>query len=694
MSLFSNIDFLPKTASQTIHRLKKIGILTYWDLLNYYPFRIQFYPKPQLISKVVVQVNNENLFTNEFKLSNQITIRGEITKILNVSTKNGRHVQKATLKDESGQMNLIWFNQYYLLSLIKPGSLIQISGKLDQIRGTRSVLVESYELLNNLSDVGIHTGGLIPVYSEKNGLSSRLIREKIYHLLKAYIDEIYDYLPQEIINKYQLIDLRHAISNIHTPIDEHNFELAKHRLAFDEIFILQLKSKIQREQRKRLKVKTQMVETNEIIDKLNQFEEELPFKLTHDQKIAVGELVLDLKKNEPMNRLLQGEVGSGKTVVALIAAYFSYLNGKKTLILAPTEILCQQHFTTLTKLLKNKLKILTLTGSNKTKSGDIKDADIIIGTTALIFKKKYPNVGLIVIDEQHKFGVVQRAKLKNIAQHPHLLTMTATPIPRTVLLTLYGQLDVSRIKELPQERIKTKSFLVPYDKREKAYEWIRKKITTEHIQVFIVCPLIDQSDVETMKDIKAVSREFETLKTQVFPKFRLSLLHGKMKSAEKKRVMTEFTQGTIDILVSTPVVEVGIDIPNAAIIIIESSDRYGLAQLHQLRGRVGRGSIQSYCLLFSENRNPTTQNRLKVFTSTVNGFELAEYDLKNRGAGEIFGTKQHGIPHLKIADFSDFDLVEKTQEAADYVMSRPSLIKSPEITKMLNNLSTDLYSQD
>jgi len=312
----------------------------------------------------------------------------------------------------------------------------------------------------------------------------------------------------------------------------------------------------------------------------------------------------------------------------------------------------------------------------------------------LIFKKKYPNVGLIVIDEQHKFGVVQRAKLKNIAQHPHLLTMTATPIPRTVLLTLYGQLDVSRIKELPQERIKTKSFLVPYDKREKAYEWIRKKITTEHIQVFIVCPLIDQSDVETMKDIKAVSREFETLKTQVFPKFRLSLLHGKMKSAEKKRVMTEFTQGTIDILVSTPVVEVGIDIPNAAIIIIESSDRYGLAQLHQLRGRVGRGSIQSYCLLFSENRNPTTQNRLKVFTSTVNGFELAEYDLKNRGAGEIFGTKQHGIPHLKIADFSDFDLVEKTQEAADYVMSRPSLIKSPEITKMLNNLSTDLYSQD
>ncbi|HUS59761.1 MAG TPA: ATP-dependent DNA helicase RecG, partial [Nevskiaceae bacterium] len=410
-------------------------------------------------------------------------------------------------------------------------------------------------------------------------------------------------------------------------------------------------------------------------EKILKFSQNLPFELTSAQKRALREIFADLAKNTPMNRLLEGDVGSGKTVVAAAAIFVAYLNGIQSALMAPTEILANQHFKTLNQLLiPLGLKISLLTGGQKKTESNF---DLIIGTHALIHKRaKFKKLGLAIIDEQHRFGVEQRAKLIHQGKTPHVLTMTATPIPRTIALTLYSDLDLSVLDEMPPGRQKVKTWVVPPQKRKSAYQWIKKQIKATKNQAFIVCPLIEESQHETLQAVRAVTSEFKKLKKEIFPDLKLGLLHGRLKSQEKRDILEKFKEGKLNILVSTPVVEVGIDIPQATIMMIEAAERFGLAQLHQLRGRVGRSNQQAYCLLFSEQLNEKTLKRLKALQQINIGMKLAEFDLQLRGPGEIYGTQQHGFTQLKVASFSDLPLIKKTKKAASQTMAKISLYPS------------------
>ncbi|KKR37952.1 MAG: ATP-dependent DNA helicase RecG, partial [Candidatus Woesebacteria bacterium GW2011_GWB1_40_101] len=490
---------------------------------------------------------------------------------------------------------------------------------------------------------GIHTGGIIPVYPETAGISSKWLRRRIhdaYNLVKLQLSE---FLPRETLKVNSLLNFDDAISKVHFPKNTSKTGVGLKRLAFNELLFLQMQSLKRKRQWQKNKVAAKLKVDS---TSMNQFIEVLPFKLTASQEKAIGEILVDLKRDYPMNRLLEGDVGSGKTVVAATGAFLSFTNGYQTVFMVPTQILAQQHYETL----------------------DIGRTDIFIGTHALIHNKVgFDQVALVVIDEQHRFGVEQRAHLTKIVggkkSAPHVLTMTATPIPRTIALTFYGDLDLSTLNEIPAGRQKITTWIVPPEKREGAYQWIKSQITSTKSQIFVVCPLIEESDKETLAAVKAATGHYEDLK-KVFKDLNIGLLHGRMKVKEKNKVLGNFRSRRIDILVATPVVEVGIDVPNATIMVIEASERFGLAQLHQLRGRVGRGEKKSYCLLFSESKSPKAFSRLSAMTKTISGFELAEMDLRLRGPGEIFGVAQHGFPELKIAKWTDIELIKKARQVA------------------------------
>ena len=712
--LETGIENLPSTSAITLRRLKMLKIKTYWDLINYFPFR---YENFSLISTI-----------DKLQEGERVTVKGQIIDIKNEYTKKGLNLQKAILYDKTGKIELIWYNQPFLIRLIKVGNYLSVAGEVKKYLYHYSLQVEEYEILKTLNDETIHTGRIIPIYPEKKGLSSKTLREKIWHLLQLLKTPSFsttdlenpienrrswsfqEILPREIISYNNLLDELSAYQNIHFPRDLKMAKKARERLAFDEIFIIQLSSQLIKKEWAKEKV-SHPFQVSKFKKQLADFIKKLPFELTKAQKRSLGEILTDLAKSQPMNRLLQGDVGSGKTVVAAIASYLAYLNGFKTLLMAPTEILASQHYQTFIKMFQNNGRdainhfstknltknpsICLYTSSVKPKPQQLKNAEIIVGTHALIDKKAFfEKVGLVIIDEQHKFGVVQRAMLKEKGVNPHLLTMTATPIPRTVALTLYGELELSVIDEMPKGRILTKTFLVPKEKRVDAYSWIKNQIINEKSQVFIVCPLIEESESETMKSVKAAKKEFDYLKKEVFFEFRLGLLHGRMKTKEKEEVMNKFARGEIDILVTTSVVEVGIDVPNASIIVIEAAERFGLAQLHQLRGRVGRSNKQSYCLLFSENLDEGVLKRLMMFTKINNGFDLAEYDLKIRGVGEIYGTKQHGFINLKIASLSDFQLIEKTKAAVDYFLKKYQIKDFLNLKKRLEEYRISVIARD
>ncbi len=667
-----SIEKLPHTSLSTIKKFKSLQIKSFFDLLNYFPFRYEDY---SIISKI-----------NQLQPSEIVTIKGKIIDKQYQTTKTGLKIQIFKIADDSGEIETIFFNQEYLLKLFQKNQIISFSGKVEIFAKKMVFNPFEYELGGSL----IHTGRIIPIYPEKKGLSSRTIREKIYNLLfnPSINLEIKEFLPEEIVNQHKLIDEIKAYQQIHFPENKKHIQISRQRLEFDEFFILQLSNLLIKKQWEEETVGNIFASNPQIIQKLNNFIDYLPFQLTNDQKKVWQEIFTDLHNEKPMNRLLQGDVGSGKTVVATLAAYFSFLNGYQTLIMAPTEILANQHYKTINSLFQNekliyKPKISLITSSTR-KNKESETADIIIGTHALITKSRnYEKVGLVIIDEQHRFGVAQRTMLKQKGINPHLLTMTATPIPRTIALTIYGELDFSVINEMPKGRLPIKTFFVPKIKRDNCYQWIKDQIKNYHAQVFIVCPLIEESKVETMKSIKAAKKEYENLK-KIFDQFRLGLLHGKMKTKEKEKIMNDFKNHQFDILVTTPVVEVGVDIPGATIIVIEAADRFGLAQLHQLRGRVGRNNKQSYCFLFSENENTNTINRLKLFSRINNGNKLAEEDLKIRGPGDIYGTKQHGFIDLKIASFSNYQLIEETKKAAEYFYNNYKLEDYPELKNRLN----------
>lgn len=625
MELTDSVSTLPFVGPNYEKKLTKLGILTISDLLHHIPHRYVDFSKITKISDV--------------QIGEVVTVIGTVKSLINQATKKGRLMQIGQIEDESGKISIVWFSQPFLTKMLFPGTKVAISGEASWFAGKPAFFSPQYEKFIDNHDT-VHTGKIVGVYSETAGLSSKWLKARIkYSLDRIKIENPLD---------------DSALRKVHFPESLDDAKKAKERLAFNEFVDLLIKAKERK--KKLLKKQGISLEVNE--KEIERFINSLKFSLTASQQKVVAEILDDLSKNVPMNRLLQGDVGSGKTIVAAIASYLTFLNGYQTVFLAPTQILANQHYETMMEVFKNtKIRISLITGSIVKKELGIND--IIIGTHSLL-SKTFEKVGLLVIDEQHKFGVKQINFLQKV--NPHVLTMTATPIPRTIAQTLFSDMDLSILTELPTGRQKIKTWLVPSIKRDSAYDWIKKQIQENKSQAFVICPLVEESESETLKDVKSVKKEFENLQL-IFNNLTLGLLHGKLKETEKNDVLNNFKEGKSDILVSTPVVEVGIDIPNATIMLIEGADRFGLAQLHQLRGRIGRGTKESYCLLFTENDSEKVTTRLTALTKTSSGFELAELDLKLRGAGDVLGTKQSGFGNLKIADWSQTKLIKLASEA-------------------------------
>lgn len=680
-------------------RLEKLDIRTFYDFLFHLPSRYEDY---SVISKI-----------GQIQPGETVTIQGSVLEMKTNYMRGAKikTMQKATVTDGTGTIELTWFNQPFLTRTILPNTTISASGRVDRFGRSRTLSLQSpeYEILTNTSQ-GIHTGRLIPVYPETQGVSSKWLRRQVYNILTQHGSELTEYLPESILQQDHLMGFAQAIQEIHFPQTLQSAEKAKERLAFDELFLMQLSANKRRAEWQK-KQKGLQFEVTKYQKQIDACIKTLPFQLTTAQQTALDHIKNDVQKETPMNRLVQGDVGSGKTVVAAIAMYIAYLNGYQSVLMAPTEILAQQHFATVSKLLEPLgVKVDLVTGSKKTlvipsvakrsqeisynkdnSLADDKSFNILIGTHAVLSDKiVFDHLGFVVIDEQQRFGVEQRSTIRKKGDNPHLLTMTATPIPRTVALTMYGDLALSYLNEMPHGRKKVKTWLVPREKRDSAYNWIRKQIIETKSQAFIICPFIEPS--ETMQTVRAVNQEYEKLRKDVYPDLKLGLLHGKQKAKEKDEILHQFRNGDFHILLATPVVEVGIDIPNATIIMIEAAEWFGLAQLHQLRGRVGRGDKQSYCLLFTDNRNAQTSTRLKAMETTHSGAELAELDLKLRGPGNLYGTAQHGVPKLKAASFSDTILIQKAKIAADQTFQQ--LSHYPQLEKQLDKTLSSNISPD
>lgn len=683
ISLDTPIQYLKGVGPRMARKLSSLEIFTIENLLYHLPNR---HKDLSLKTKIIQAKEGET-----------VTIEGRIISIKNQYLKNRKSIQRAVVEDDTGKIDITWFNQPFLSHTITPDAKMFFSGKINRFLNKLSLVSPDYEFVTKnpvLKYSNINTGRLVPIYPENKQVSSRYLRKLISQSLGLLKENVEEFLPNNLILKNNLISKKEAIEKIHFPTSKLSLKEAEKRLSYDEMFIIQLSlllkmiSRVKGNKSYKLKPFTK---------KVNSFIKSLPFKLTQAQERTTKEIFSDLLKPSPMNRLLQGDVGSGKTIIAAICAYAVALNKCQTAILVPTEILAFQHFRTFRKLYKTLgIKVALLTGNKKTAKKDkINNYDVLIGTHALLHQKEeYKKLALIIIDEQHRFGVEQRKKLveegkKNKQISPHLLTMTATPIPRTIALTLHGDLDLSLLDQLPSGRKKVSTFVVPPNKREKGYLWIEKEIKKHHVQAFIICPFVDPS--ETMETIKAAKNEFSVLKKTVFPNLKLGLLHGRMKSSEKQIVLEKMNKGKIDILVSTPVVEVGIDIPKATIIMIEAADRFGLAQLHQLRGRVGRGKQRSYCFLFVEKPGVKAAKRLRAMETIKNGIKLAEIDLEVRGPGEIYGIRQHGFTKLKIASLLDSKLINLTRkDAKNLLFKDKSLGRYPLLKKLVFNKNNPL----
>lgn len=698
-----NIKYFGPAATK---KLAKLKIKTVGDLFYHFPFRYDDFSNFILIA--------------DLKPDCQATVHGTILSAKNIQIFR-RHMvlTEIVIEDDSGAIKSVWFNQPYLLNQFKPDRQINLSGKVILNKKQLCFSNPAYEIMgygeNSYSKKeSLHTGRLVPVYPETYGLTSRWLRLGIKSLL-CFANQIPDVLPNELKKTHHLPNLGYALSQIHFPETLENAKLAKRRFAFEEIFILQLFMGLER-----LKLQKQPAPVIKFDEKMaKKFVGSLPFKLTDDQKKVAWQIIQDIGESQPMNRLLEGDVGSGKTIVATMAAYLTALNGYQVAFMTPTEILSRQHFEKIWPLL-NKFGIVVglLTSSEAKVLGDKilkkdlikKIADgkiqIIIGTHSLIQKNiKFKNLAFVVIDEQHRFGVNQRAVLADHKKDilvPHLLSMSATPIPRTLGLTIWGDLDLSLIKEMPKGRKHIITQIVPPPKREWAYKFIKSEIKKGR-QAFVICPLIaaperraspieDGREESDKLEIKSATVEYKKLSQEVFPELKIGLLHGRLKPKEKEKIMAEFLNKNLNILVTTSVVEVGIDIPNATVMMIEGADRFGLASLYQFRGRVGRSEHQSYCFLLTDSPSINTNKRLKAIESAQSGFDLAEKDLEIRGPGDFIGVRQSGLPDLAIASLADLKLIEETREAAKEILSRdPNMLKYPFLANKVSEFKNRIH---
>jgi len=695
--------------------LEKLGIKTIKDLLWYFPFRYEDFSK---IKKI-----------NELQPEEKCSIIGSVKKIdIRRTFKKKMLIIEAIIEDDTGQITAIWFNQIYLLKNIPLGATLSLSGKVTK-RGRKSIISSpSYEIISRqkLEEEFYqelkHTGRLIPIYSETKGLSSRALRYFIKPLLRLTYG-IKDTLPDFILKKHELIDLQQSLNQIHFPSSLLLAKKAKRRFVFESLLL----SQIYLLKRKRKNALLKAPEINLDIPLLQSFTKSLLFPFTECQRKTIWEIANNLHQR-PMNRLLEGEVGSGKTIVAIAASLLTIKSNYQVAVMAPTEILAKQHFNKFKNVLKPfQIKIALLTSST-TKiyddglEGQISkqtlnkiiaslDPILVIGTHALIQKNiRFNRLGLIIVDEQHRFGVEQRKKLiaknANKKEIPHLLSMTATPIPRTLALAFYGDLDLSILDELPKGRKRIITKVIPPKDREKVYNFIRKEIK-EGRQAFVICPRIEETEISNIKDdnlltlserlnheVKAVKKEYKKLSEEIFPDLKIAMLHGKMKPKEKEIVMKDFQENKINLLVSTSVVEVGVDIPNASLMIIEGSEHFGLAQLHQFRGRIGRSHYQSHCFLFSESSQTSITSRLKTLVKCNDGFHLAEMDLSLRGPGQFLGTKQSGIPDLVMSSLLNKEFIEKVhQQAKEMLKEDPTLKKWPLLLANFQEFSEKIHKE-
>lgn len=680
--IIQKLDKVIKTTKNHLQKLETLGITTIEDFILYFPRTY----------------NDTSEFTpiSEIEGGKTATIKAKIANLVNIKSRFGKSIIKALLTDSSGSIEAVWFNQPHLFKLLPRNQEMIFSGKAKVAMGKLSLQAPTHEVIKKFSEQ-IHSGRIVPVYHETEGINSKWIREKLKPLIDSHYKQFLEFLPEEIITTNALTSYPRAIKNIHFPKNEEELNEARNRLAFNELFLLQLKL---------VKKKWDWKQVEEKNNKVIQIHEEavaetmsrLPFDLTNAQQRVLQEINDDLQKTLPMTRLVQGDVGSGKTIVAALTSLNAVKNGYQVAVMAPTEILAKQHYSTFLKTLGHySLNIQFISGSTpKSQKEDIVrqmqtgTADIIIGTHSLIQENiGFKNLGLAIIDEQHRFGVKQREKLKSHGT-PHLLSMTATPIPRTLAITIYGDYDLSIIDEMPKGRQEIITRVVPENKRTQAYRWIEDQIQKGR-QAFIICPLIDESDV---LEVKSVIKEYEFLSQDIFPNLKLGLMHGKLKQEEKDKIMQDFKDNKTNILVSTSVIEVGIDIPNATIMLIEGAERFGLSQLHQFRGRVGRGEHQSYCFLFTGPLSQEGQIRMKAMEKHSSGFKLSEIDLELRGPGEIYGVRQSGIPDLKVASLTDFETVDKARKAAESIIEKdPHLKDHPEL-KVRIEAGEDLYIGD
>lgn len=649
-----------RTTKKHLESLKDLGVKTLEDFILYFPRAYSDESEMRTIEELVLDEVN--------------VVQGRIKSIFTTKTRRGKVLTKAVLEDHTGKVDVIWFNQSYLSKMYFKGMEVIMTGKLKKAMGGFALQAPKVETLKK---VQIHTGRTVPVYPGNDTISSKWVREKLHPLLR-FTSFLEDYMPDEIVEKYGLMSYPEAVKNVHFPDDEEALIKARRRLGFDELFFIQLRN-IQDRWMWQKAVEVEGRTMNLDKDLLEKFVSELPFELTGAQNRVIEEVLDDMSKPFPMLRLLQGDVGAGKTIVAASIALLIVKAGFQVGIMAPTEILAKQHFMGLMKQLQSYgVSVQFLSGS--TKKSDRKrileglklgTIDMIIGTHALIQEDvEFKNLGFVVIDEQHRFGVKQREVLKEQG-NPHLLNMSATPIPRTLAMTIYGDQDISILDEMPKGRQEIITRIVPEKKRGDAYGWISDHVKKGR-QVFVICPLVEDSEV---LEVKSASAEYERLIDGPFNEFRLGLLHGRLKQEEKDAVMKDFADGKIDILVSTSVVEVGIDVPNASIILIEGSERFGLSQLHQFRGRVGRGKHQSYCFLFTDAKSQESLKRLKAMVKYSSGFKLSEIDLELRGPGEVYGVKQSGVPDLRMASLTDSKLIEEARGAAQFIVDEDPFMK-------------------
>ena len=675
LDLNKNIQYIKGVGPARVKLLNKLGIYTLNDIINYYPRTYEDRSKTKKLNDVY---DGEEI----------LIIAKVMTKVVVRKVRKGLTLYKVIVADESNNCEITWYNQEYIKEKIRQGNTYKFYGKVSNKYGTLEMNTPIVEEMN----ASKNTGKIVPIYPSTNNLTQNVLRSIVENALKEINGRLIETLPDYILKEYNLCGLDYAIKKIHFPDNFSEYNIARKRLAFEEIMTMQL-----------LLMKLKKSYNNELNGiqfdkniKMSDVINDLPYKLTKAQLKVLEEIDLDMESKKCMNRLLQGDVGSGKTVVSIIVSYKAVKSGMQVAIMAPTAILATQHLEEFNKILskyniKCELLISSITKKNRNeilerlKNGEI---DIIIGTHALLEENVVFNkLGLVVTDEQHRFGVKQREKIISKGTNPDTIVMTATPIPRTLALILYADLDISIIDELPPNRKKIDTFAVTKGLENRVNNFIKKQIN-EGRQVYVVCPLVEENEEINAKSVMELAEKY---KNDIFKEYKVEYLHGKMKAKEKDAIMEDFKNGKIDILISTTVIEVGVNVPNASIMVVENAERFGLAQLHQLRGRVGRGEYKSYCILKYQGNSDVIKQRMKIMQDTNDGFVISEKDLELRGSGEFFGTRQHGLPEFKIANiYEDMEMIKSIQSIAIKILNEDPELKLEKNTKFKKVINSKL----